>query len=590
MAIYSNNNLLASQAAFRLTQNYTALGESTARLSSGLRIKSAADDAAGLAIRDFMRADIAVINQGLRSASDAVSLVQTAEGAFQVIDEKLSRMKELAEQAATGTYTTIQREIMNSEYQAMAAEIDRIANSVDFNGVKLLDGSMSALHRTTAQAAAGGEGSGLKIHFGVGNEAGEDYYFVNIADSRATCASGLHVGGDINFAANEVWTSTTSWADGASAVNTGSSAYYGFFYDSNASSASGTPQTLSYLTGIYEAESGATLNDLVDDINSGTRSRVMMNVSGASTVGDLAIDSSSEGFALTIGDRTYGFAANADGSAWALNSAGADLVFSVGGSSAGMSVRNFLASAVNSDASADVYAVNGSNDSELWFFAKTSGANAWSVSEQSMDSAAGGNSAVSALTWTNVSTGVTGDTADFSLGGLDWVNASVGSNTSGYVLRVEGVSAGAGYDLAAFQFGAQSASITETSGGVSYGALSFSMQEARNASAAATVSAGAHIRTQSAAQQALGALDDAINQKEKTRASLGALQNRLENTITNLTTQTENLQAAESRISDMDVAAEMTEFTRANIMTQASTSMLAQANSLAQLAMTLMGL
>jgi len=78
-----------------------------------------------------------VLNQGIRNASDAISMIQTAEGAMSVIDEKLIRMKELAEQAATGTYTTAQREIMNSEYQAMAAEIDRIANATDFNGVKL---------------------------------------------------------------------------------------------------------------------------------------------------------------------------------------------------------------------------------------------------------------------------------------------------------------------------------------------------------------------------------------------------------------------------------------------------------------------
>ena len=90
-------------------------------------------------------------------------MIQTAEGALSVIDEKLTRMKELAEQASTGTYTTAQRDIMNSEYQAMAAEIDRIANATDFNGIKLLDGSISNLHG----------GDGLKIHFGTGNDSAE---------------------------------------------------------------------------------------------------------------------------------------------------------------------------------------------------------------------------------------------------------------------------------------------------------------------------------------------------------------------------------------------------------------------------------
>jgi flagellin len=99
---------------------------------------------------------------------------------------------------------------------------------------------------------------------------------------------------------------------------------------------------------------------------------------------------------------------------------------------------------------------------------------------------------------------------------------------------------------------------------------------------------GAEVRTQSSAQEALDAITNAINTKDKVRADLGALQNRLENSMANLTIQAENLQAAESRISDVDVAAEMTEFTRNNVLAQAATSMLAQANSLSQLALSLL--
>jgi flagellin-like hook-associated protein FlgL len=98
---------------------------------------------------------------------------------------------------------------------------------------------------------------------------------------------------------------------------------------------------------------------------------------------------------------------------------------------------------------------------------------------------------------------------------------------------------------------------------------------------------GAHLRTQEDAQEALDAITEAINKKDKIRADLGAMQNRLENTMTNLTIQAENLQASESRISDVDVATEMTEFTRNNVLSQAATSMLAQANSLSQLALSL---
>ena len=106
-------------------------------VNSGLRINSAADDAAGLAIRELMRADVSTLNQGIRNANDAISMIQGADGALAVIDEKLIRMKELAEQAATGTYNSTQRLMIDSEFQAMGAEIDRIARATDFNGIHL---------------------------------------------------------------------------------------------------------------------------------------------------------------------------------------------------------------------------------------------------------------------------------------------------------------------------------------------------------------------------------------------------------------------------------------------------------------------
>jgi flagellin len=175
-----NHNMAAMNAARILTNNYSRLSTSVQRLSSGLRINSAADDAAGLAVREMMRTDIRVLNQGVRNANDAMSMIQTADGALSVIDEKLTRMKELAEQAATGTYTTAQRAIMDSEYQAMASEITRIANATNFNGVKLLDGSLSG------SGVSGGYGNQMKIHFGTGNSSAEDYYYVRIGNATAS--------------------------------------------------------------------------------------------------------------------------------------------------------------------------------------------------------------------------------------------------------------------------------------------------------------------------------------------------------------------------------------------------------------------
>lgn len=133
------SNIMAENAARQLGASYDTLARSIERLSSGQRINSAKDDAAGLAVRELMRADIAVIKQGSRNALDAISMLQVMEGAMATIDNALIRMKELAEQAATGSYSEQQRNIMNNEFQQMMAEINRIAQTANFNSINLLN-------------------------------------------------------------------------------------------------------------------------------------------------------------------------------------------------------------------------------------------------------------------------------------------------------------------------------------------------------------------------------------------------------------------------------------------------------------------
>ena len=147
------NNIMAENAARHLGRSYDALAKSVERLSSGLRINSAKDDAAGLAVRELMRADIAVTKQGSRNAQDAISMLQTMEGALGSIDSILIRLAELSEQAATGSYSDQQRNIMNNEFTQMVAEIDRIATTSSFNSVNMLN------------SASGN----ISVHFGVGS-------------------------------------------------------------------------------------------------------------------------------------------------------------------------------------------------------------------------------------------------------------------------------------------------------------------------------------------------------------------------------------------------------------------------------------
>ncbi|MBU1230372.1 MAG: flagellin [Proteobacteria bacterium] len=192
MSLTINHNLMAMNTARNLSSSYSALATSTRRLSSGLRVNSAADDAAGLAVREIMRAEIKSLQQGIRNANDSITMIQTADGALGVIDEKLIRMKELAMQASTGTYSSDQRLIIDSEYQAMASEITRIANSTDFNGIHLLNGNLSGTsssHNGSPLKATGP----LKVHFGTGNDSAEDYYYVSI-NSSTSSALGLGLG------------------------------------------------------------------------------------------------------------------------------------------------------------------------------------------------------------------------------------------------------------------------------------------------------------------------------------------------------------------------------------------------------------
>jgi len=203
MSLVINHNMMAMGASQALGKSYGALATSTRRLSSGLRIHQSQDDAAGLAVRELMRADVASLNQGIRNANDAISLIQTADGALGVIDEKLIRMKELAMQASTGTYNSDQRVIIDSEFQAMASEITRIANSTDFNGIYLLNGNLSGDHSGSALNSTGE----LKVHFGTGNDCSEDYYYIEIGNSTASALGvGLAAVGGANGAGRSIST------------------------------------------------------------------------------------------------------------------------------------------------------------------------------------------------------------------------------------------------------------------------------------------------------------------------------------------------------------------------------------------------
>lgn len=151
MALTVNTNIASLNAQRNLVGTNRSLNISLQRLSSGLRINSAKDDAAGLALSDKMTAQIRGLNQAVRNANDGISMAQTAEGALQESTNLLQRMRELAVQSANGTYGSSERSSLNDEFSQLQQEISRIANKTEFNGTQVLKGSMN---QTTLQVGA----------------------------------------------------------------------------------------------------------------------------------------------------------------------------------------------------------------------------------------------------------------------------------------------------------------------------------------------------------------------------------------------------------------------------------------------------
>lgn len=181
MPIVVNTNIASINAQRQLGVNNAKLQKSLERLSSGLRINRAADDAAGLAITSKMRAEVKGMAQAVRNANDGISLIQTAEGSLEEIYNILSRIRELAEESANGTLSQKDRDLIDTEYKELYKEIDRIASVAEFNGKKLLDGSISS--------------TGISLQVGIHNTANDK---INIKiDNVSASALGLGNNGTI---------------------------------------------------------------------------------------------------------------------------------------------------------------------------------------------------------------------------------------------------------------------------------------------------------------------------------------------------------------------------------------------------------
>jgi len=189
MSLSFSNNIVAQRSILAFNNHLDKTGNSISKLSSGLRIKNAEDSPVDYAVSGIYRSEIQVIDQGIRNAQMGISTIQTAESGISDIHNLLVRIKELATQASTGTYTNSQRTIINSEISQLAMEIDRVAFSSNVSGNHLLDGSLSGENSErlsgnwfqNSNSFSDAEHEGMKLHYGQENRT-EDYMFIKIGD------------------------------------------------------------------------------------------------------------------------------------------------------------------------------------------------------------------------------------------------------------------------------------------------------------------------------------------------------------------------------------------------------------------------
>lgn len=510
-----NHNLSAANVANTLTGHYKQLQTSTQRLSSGLRINGAADDAAGLAIRELMRSDITALRQGMRNVNDAISMVQTFDGALSVIDEKLIRMKELAEQAATGTYDSTQRLLIDSEFQAMGEEINRIARATDFNGIKLIDGEF--------------EPQSTQV-------TGPDGKTYDISAPKGTTVS--------------IWPGATANQQGDWNLNIAD------------------PGALLGTTSVSITNNN--IPKIGDNFLLVTPTNSTTNIPPGSTV-DIQFD-----YLGMLGNRVVGD--------WYVGINGATPTVATGNE------RGFMWTDPNGgtthiqttlvDADGNPTSMTGG------------GAATWTAPTAipSFTTSKG------AITSTLSSDGKTLDISiDFGNGNTASSSWNLTYGTNVYEPSTVLASATLAFeikDVTPKDDAEEEYKIPDDVIRIHFGTENDSAEDyydvrKHDATLKGLGLEGVDIQTQDRAQNALVQINDAIVVKDGIRAEYGAMQNRMENTLTNITVQAENLEAAESRISDAEVAQEMMNFVRQQILTQSAVAMLAQANSMPQMVMSL---
>jgi flagellin len=481
MASVINTNMASLNAQRNLSTSQSALQVSLQRLSSGLRINSAKDDAAGMAISSRMTSQINGLNQAARNANDGISLAQTAEGSLNAISDNLQRMRELAVQSANASNSAGDRATLQNEVSQLSAEIDRVANGAAFNGVNLLDGSFSAqTFQVGANATANDKITVNSISSARTSSLGGGWG-ANVVTSGMTTAQTINGAGQLTFAVN-----------GATAVD------------------------------VYTANGS---NNIVASGNTMAAAINSSNITGLTATANATVN------AGTYAATGAGF--NTDGNV--------------------------------------TLAINGNN-----------------ITVAVTQAGKGLTNVTAAYTAINLASGLTGVTASLSGNNITLTRADGGAvvttftDTGGTNSAIQDIGLSgtttANYGSYALNYVGQGSVVV--AGSINSAAKVGVANGTTNSGATGTLVSAINISTAQGAGTALASIDNALATINTSRAALGAYQNRFASAVSNLQTTAENLTASRSRIQDADFAAETAAMTRGQILQQAGTAILAQANSL----------
>lgn len=581
MPLVVNSNIASLNAQRQLLQSGQDLDKASERLASGKRINSAADDAAGLAISNRQTSQIRGLDQAVRNANDGISLIQTAEGALDETTNILQRMRELAIQSANGIYSDTDRATLNAEVQQLKAEIDRIADSTSFNGQKILDGSLGDVALQVGADANqtidfGIQGFSASSLGGAGGDVIGEALENGLADLTAFTAAGSITVNDVELSVvttgstlNEMLATFNSDLDGngvevsslvsVEAANTGDGQLIAGTDTLALAVVDGDGNTTTYtITGT------SSMDELVDKINNETAISASLSDEGKLTLSQEGIVS------IDITDSTGTDAAGFDAGQ-------ADetfrLVFTdTSGQDNGVKIEGTTANGATA-AEIEAIGINFQDDN--------------------------GNTLGESLTRGGIPSN------DINAGDLIINGVEIGAIEAGtgyaesidnVVEEINKVSSETG--VIAYENTANQLALRSTDGGpisVAYGSnatdadvLDITGLQEQNATAGAGSVSGIDISTAAGSQRAIDVVDAALEQINTTRSDLGAVSNRLDFTVSNLSNVSEKTSAARSRVVDADFASETAQLSRAQVLQQASQAMLAQANARPQQVLSLL--